>query len=71
MAAILRNGEILVPGGEDSVQVEDEVFLIGRTDDIDATESLFGHKAKSPFRKVVIVGGGEVGLSAAKELAVS
>ena len=68
VAAILRDGEILVPGGEDSVQINDEVFLIGRTDDIDATESLFGHKQKTPFRKVIIVGGGDVGLSVAKEL---
>jgi trk system potassium uptake protein TrkA len=68
VAAILRNDEILVPGGEDSVQVDDEVFLIGRTEDIGKSEDLFGHKASTPFRKVVIVGGGAIGLSVAGAL---
>ncbi len=68
LAAILRDDEIVIPGGEDSVQEADEVFLIGRTDHIDRAESLFGSKPKTQFRKVVIAGGGEIGFSVARQL---
>lgn len=68
VAAILRDGAMLIPGGGDSVQMDDEVFLIGRTEDIGKSEALFGQKASTPFRKVVIVGGGEVGLGVARAL---
>jgi trk system potassium uptake protein TrkA len=68
VAAILRDDAILVPGGDDSVQEGDEVFLIGRTEDIGKAEALFGQKEETPFRKVVIVGGGDVGFNVASEL---
>jgi trk system potassium uptake protein TrkA len=68
VAAILRHEAIVVPGGEDSVHEGDEVFVIGRTEDIGKAEALFGQKEKTPFRKVVIVGGGDVGFNVASEL---
>lgn len=68
VAAILRNEEILVPSGNDSLQVDDEVFLIGRTEDIGKSEAMFGHKEATPYRKVVIVGGGDIGLGVATAL---
>lgn len=68
VVAIQRDEEILVPSGDDSVQVNDEVFLIGRTEDIHKTETIFGSKEATPFRKVVIVGGGDIGLNVANAL---
>jgi trk system potassium uptake protein TrkA len=68
VAAILRDGEILVPSGDDSVHEGDEVFLIGGTGDIHQAETIFGHKSDTSFRKVFVVGGGDIGYSVASQL---
>jgi trk system potassium uptake protein TrkA len=66
VAAIVRNGELRVPGGADVLLVGDRVYLIGRTADMEAAADLFS--AKREAKRVCIVGGGVVGRSLAIEL---
>ena len=66
VAALLREGKVIIPGGADVVLAGDEVFLIGRIEKLGEAESLFGRTAQQKARKVVIIGGGDVGYSVAR-----
>ncbi len=68
IAAILRDGAILVPGGADSVMPHDEVFVIGKSENMDEVEKLFGRNRRLTAHRVMLVGGGEIGLGVAKTL---
>ena len=69
IAAIHRDGRLLIPSGTDELLLNDDVYLIGRTEQIPKAEKLFGTKFQSEARNVIICGGGEIGLSVAKALA--
>ncbi|MCI0697076.1 Trk system potassium transporter TrkA [candidate division KSB1 bacterium] len=68
VAAILRNENVIIPSGADEIWPGDEVFLIGTIENIPRLEKMFGKKREHGIRKVVIVGGGDVGFSVAKLL---
>ena len=68
VAAILRQGEVIIPGGADAVLEGDEVFLFGTREQIPKIEVLFGKTRERSARKVVIVGGGDIGLAVARLL---
>ena len=68
VAGILRGDRLIVPGGEDSIQQGDEVFLIGTLESIPSVEKLFGRVDQRSGRKVIIVGGGEFGFAVAELL---
>jgi len=68
VAAILRNENLIIPGGADEILIGDEVFLIGTVENIPRLERMFGKKRKYNVRKVAIVGGGDVGFSVARLL---
>ncbi len=67
VAAIYRQGRSIAPGGSTVIEPEDEVFFIAARDDIRLVMNEL-RKAEDPARRVVIAGGGHIGLRLAKIL---
>ncbi|MBZ0119943.1 MAG: Trk system potassium transporter TrkA [Sandaracinaceae bacterium] len=67
VAAIAREGELLVPGGGDVLLPGDRVYLMGTADSILQAEDFFTHERVA--RRVCVVGGGVVGEALARGLA--
>ncbi len=67
VAAISRGGRIIIPKGNTEILHEDRLFIIGKRENLSKLSSVFG-ESRSPGRKVIILGGGKVGLAAAKLL---
>jgi trk system potassium uptake protein TrkA len=66
VAALVRDGELLVPGGSDVLCAGDRVYLIGRSEALLEAEQMFtGHREA---RRVCVVGGGIVGRALAQGL---
>ena len=68
VVAIVRDKRLIVPGGNDHYQVGDDVYVVGLTDSMKEVERVFGRRRKQFTRKVMIVGGGAIGLSLARTL---
>jgi trk system potassium uptake protein TrkA len=68
IAAIVRDGRAFVPRRDDQTEKGDDVYVIAETGHVDRVMSLLGHE-EQVARRLVIVGGGNVGLSLAKRLA--
>jgi trk system potassium uptake protein TrkA len=67
IAAIGRAGRFIIPDGRERIAVDDELYLIGRTDVIDeAREALVG--PRHPANKVVIIGASAIGRALSNEL---
>ena len=66
VAALVRDGKLLIPGGADVLSPGDRVYLIGLPDSILDAEDMFTTKREA--RRVCIVGGGVVGSALAKGL---
>ena len=66
VSAVVRDGELFVPGGADVLVRGDRVYLIGRPEGVLAAERLFSKEREA--RRVCIVGGGVVGKALAREL---
>ena len=60
MAAIIRDSELMIPHGDDVIQLNDRVVIVGKTEAVDETKKLFEEHERSSG-KIAIVGGGEVG----------
>ncbi|NND60209.1 MAG: Trk system potassium transporter TrkA [Gammaproteobacteria bacterium] len=67
VAAIYRGGRSVLPDGETIIQENDEVFFIAARKDIRVVMSEL-RKLENPVRRVVIAGGGNIGLYLAREL---
>jgi len=67
VAAIYRAGQGIIPEGDTVIEHGDEVFFIAARDDIRLVMSEM-RKAEAPARRVVIAGGGNIGLRLAKAL---
>jgi trk system potassium uptake protein TrkA len=67
VAGVLRGGEMIIPRGEDSLQVGDSAYVIGKAESMARVEKIFGLEAP-PAQRVVIMGGGEVGFQTAQML---
>lgn len=67
---IVRNGEAFVPHGQDRIERGDDVYVVTDTRHTDLIMRFFGHE-EQVARRVIIVGGGNVGLNLAKRLAHS
>jgi trk system potassium uptake protein TrkA len=67
VVVIYRDGEGIIPDGDTIVQEDDEVFFIAARKDIRAVLSEM-RKLDDPIRRVVIAGGGNVGVRLAKAL---
>jgi trk system potassium uptake protein TrkA len=70
VVAVVRNGQAFVPGGEDQIEWGDDVYVVTETRRADRIMRFFGHD-EVVARRVIIVGGGNVGLNLAKRLAKS
>ena len=66
VSAVVRDGDLFVPGGADVLVKGDRVYLIGRPDGVLAAERLFSKEREA--RRICIVGGGVVGKALAREL---
>ncbi|HCY84546.1 MAG TPA: Trk system potassium transporter TrkA, partial [Desulfobacteraceae bacterium] len=67
LAAIIREGEVIVPRGKDSTQAGDLVYFVCETRNLEEKLKLLGVRI-SPVKKVLIVGGGRIGAQLAKSL---
>ncbi len=67
MAAIIRNGETIIPRGDDVIQAGDKIYLMVLKDEIAEVERLFNFTSKLPNR-VFIIGGGDIGYLVARQL---
>jgi trk system potassium uptake protein TrkA len=67
IAAVARKDRFFVPSGDDQLAVDDQVYLIGRSGDLDQFEHLAGAR-RLGRRSVVIMGGGGVGRKIASRL---
>ncbi|MFT7541675.1 MAG: trk system potassium uptake protein TrkA, partial [Gammaproteobacteria bacterium] len=67
IVAVSRKENLFVPSGKDQLAVDDQVYLIGRSTDLDQFELLAG-APRLGRRSVVIMGGGGVGLQIARKL---
>lgn len=67
IAAIIRDNEVIVPRGSNWIQAGDLVYFVCKKDKLEITLNLFGMSVK-PLRRVLIVGGGRIGLRLAKIL---
>jgi len=67
VAAIFRRGAPIIPQGDTVIEVDDEVFFIAATEDIRAVMGEL-RKLDKPVRRVILVGGGNIGKGLASAL---
>ena len=67
VVGILRGERMIAPTGDDQMLVGDEVFFVVDKDKIGRALTVFGHEEQEA-RRVVVVGGGNIGLYLAAEL---
>ncbi|WND02320.1 Trk system potassium transporter TrkA [Temperatibacter marinus] len=65
--AIYRKGRMFLPSSADQMEVGDEVYVAVDSSRTERTMSVFGHEEKEA-RRVVIIGGGNVGFYLARSL---
>jgi trk system potassium uptake protein TrkA len=70
VVGIRREGSLFTPGARDQLFADDQIYVATHQSDIDRTLEIFGKTAKKQER-VVIVGGGNVGLAVARALETS
>lgn len=68
--AVLRKGRCFTPDAHDEIALGDDVYVLANTNDVDAVMAAFSHDEKEA-RRIVIVGGGNVGLHLARNLRAS
>ncbi|MBX3248319.1 MAG: Trk system potassium transporter TrkA [Myxococcales bacterium] len=66
VAAYVRDGELVVPGGADVLLPGDTVYLIGRPEAILEAEDLFSTRREAD--RLLIIGGGVVGQALARQV---
>jgi len=67
MAAIIRNGQTIIPHGEDTIQAGDKIYLMVRKKEIAQVEQLFNVASHLPAM-VFIIGGSNIGYMVARQL---
>ncbi|HEX2137257.1 MAG TPA: Trk system potassium transporter TrkA [Microvirga sp.] len=70
VVAIVRNGRAFVPSGHDRIERGDDAYVVAATRQADRIMRFFGHE-EEVARRVIIVGGGNVGLNLAKRIVQS
>ena len=71
IAAISRSGKVIIPHGEDVIQNEDSIYVVGEAAEMDELrKSVHGKEKKNP-QKAMIIGGGKTGYYLAQRLAKS
>ncbi len=64
IVAIQRGGKIFIPKGDDALQAQDIVFSVSPRDKVNETIEILGNKRRT-IKKVMILGGGLIGLQLA------
>lgn len=67
VVGIRRDGVLFAPEATDQIFAGDDCYIFANIEDVDRTLDIFG-KPRRKQERVVIVGGGNVGLAVAKEL---
>lgn len=67
VVGIVRGTRAFVPTGDDSMLVGDEVYFVAETSHVARALTLFGHD-EGALRRVVILGGGNIGLFLAQDI---
>jgi trk system potassium uptake protein TrkA len=70
VVAIVRAGQAIVPTRRDRIEHGDDVYVVAEVGRVDRIMRFFGHE-EEVARRIVIVGGGNVGLNLAKRIAAS
>src|ERR671913_633103 len=70
VGVIVRNGQAFVPRAEDQVRQGDDVYIITETSHVDRVMAFLAQE-EQVARRIVIVGGGNVGLNLASRIARS
>lgn len=65
--AVIRKGRCFVPDGSVRIELDDDVYVLAETSRVEDVMTAFGHRERIA-RKLVIVGGGNVGLHLARKL---
>lgn len=67
VVAVVRDGHAFVPRGDDQVRCGDDVYVVTEPAGLDRVMAAFGHRERQA-RRLVLVGGGNVGLHLARML---
>ncbi len=67
VVAVSRKDDFFVPGGDDRLEVDDQIYVLGRAGDLDQFE-IFAGARRLGRRSVVIMGGSGVGQQMARKL---
>lgn len=70
VSALFRDAEVIIPHGEDTIEGNDHIVVIGKPAAMKEVRDLFGEKV-GKRSKVLIIGGGVVGFYLAKMIAKS
>tara|TARA_Y100000590_G_scaffold195069_1_gene221552 strand:- start:1312 stop:2691 length:1380 start_codon:yes stop_codon:yes gene_type:complete len=62
-----RKEKIIIPGENEKIKLGDSIYVIADTNDLHKVMTFFGHK-ETKANSVIIVGGGNIGVSLAKRL---
>ncbi len=67
VAAIVRDETLIIPSGKDEILEGDLIYFVSEETELKTAMKMFGKRAE-PFNRVLIVGGGNLGLRLAKGL---
>ena len=67
VGAIARGEQVLIPRGDDIIQVDDLVYVVVRNDELDRIRRLFNPQSQT-LSRVIIVGAGQTGTALASAL---
>ncbi len=70
VVAISRNGKVIIPHGQDNIEAEDCLYVVGEKEPIqELSKKVLDRRGKyTDLQKVLIMGGGKTGFYLAKEL---
>ncbi|MBO4235288.1 MAG: Trk system potassium transporter TrkA [Firmicutes bacterium] len=71
IAAISRNGKVIIPHGDDIIEKDDSIYVVGEAGEMDELRKHVHGKEKKNTQKAMIIGGGKTGYYLAQRLANS
>ena len=67
VVGIVREGRMIIASGDDQMMIGDSVYFVSRPDNVQHALNVFGHEEEEA-RRVIVIGGGNIGLSLAREI---